>query len=94
MSGWKLMGQYSTTDMGQEGRIQTWGPKQVLKKGESTVTFCIWQLPLTALSWYLNFFLHFEVSKVSFELICTEKAQDSPAIGALSGRGTPYFRDY
>lgn len=41
MSGWKLMGQYSTTDMGQEGRIQTWGPKQVLKKGESTVTFCI-----------------------------------------------------
>lgn len=69
MSRWKMMGQYSPANTSQEGRIQTRGPKEVLNQGKSTFTFCMWQLPLAALSWYLNLFFHFEVSKVSFELI-------------------------
>lgn len=30
MFGWQVMDQYSTTDMSEEGRFQTWGPKEVL----------------------------------------------------------------
>lgn len=86
------MGQCSTADMSQEWRIQTWDPKQELNQGKSMVTSCIWQLPLAALS----FFFHFEVSKVSFELLgqrkhkIAQKLDFSVGEGLLSER--PYFK--
>lgn len=71
------------------------GSKEVLKQGKSTATFCIWQLPLTALSWYLNFFFHFEVPKVSCEVILngTETYWDRESTGQPSNWSAEWERD-